>query len=186
MSATLCFGVFSWRTWRFGVSLRGLGSASVWLLGFYMFCMCPLFSLHRVQMCFAFSLGSSPLVLFSLWHISSMLTLCSVVSVILLVPVTVFVPVSCPDVAGAVLVGGVVLLFVLDMHFLALCGSCSYGLLLDAALLLTVGSFLLAVELFYLQSTIVGFVLTIGAFLLTLLAFFTYNWIFLLAVGKCI
>ena len=40
--------------------------------------------------------------------------------------------------------------------------------LLDAALLLTIGSFLLAVELFYLQLTILAFLLTIGAFWLTI------------------
>ena len=37
----------------------------------------------------------------------------------------------------------------------------------DAAFLLTVGSFLLTVELCSLQSTIVAFLLTVGAFLLT-------------------
>ena len=37
----------------------------------------------------------------------------------------------------------------------------------DAAFLLTVGSFLLTVELFYLQLTVLAFFLTIGAFLLT-------------------
>ena len=43
---------------------------------------------------------------------------------------------------------------------------------LDAAFLLTVGSFLLTVELFYLQSIIVASILTVGALLLTVLAFF--------------
>ena len=38
--------------------------------------------------------------------------------------------------------------------------------------LLTVGSFLLTVELFYLQLTILAFLLTIGAFPLTALAFY--------------
>ena len=38
------------------------------------------------------------------------------------------------------------------------------------------GSFLLTVELFYLQLTIGAFLLTVGAFLLTVLAFFTYKW----------
>ena len=42
----------------------------------------------------------------------------------------------------------------------------------DQAFLLTVGSFLLTVELFYLQLAILAFLLTIGAFLLlTVLAF---------------
>ena len=48
---------------------------------------------------------------------------------------------------------------------------------MDAAFLLTVGSFLLTVELFYLQSTSLAFLLTIGAFSLTVLfSFFTYSW----------
>ena len=38
---------------------------------------------------------------------------------------------------------------------------------MDAAFLLTVGSFLLTVELFYLQSTFLAFSPTVGAFLLT-------------------
>ena len=38
---------------------------------------------------------------------------------------------------------------------------------MDAAFLLTVGRFLLTVELSYLQLTILAFLLTIGAFLLT-------------------
>ena len=42
----------------------------------------------------------------------------------------------------------------------------------DAAFLLTVGSFLLTVELFYLQLLNLAFLLTIGAFLLTILAFY--------------
>ena len=42
--------------------------------------------------------------------------------------------------------------------------------LLDAAFLLTVGSFLLTVELSYLQLTILAFLLTVGAFRLTILA----------------
>ena len=36
--------------------------------------------------------------------------------------------------------------------------------------MLTIGSFLLTVELFYLQSTILAFLLPVGAFLLTILA----------------
>ena len=40
----------------------------------------------------------------------------------------------------------------------------------DAALLLTVGSFLLTVKLIYLQLTTLAFLLTVGAFLLTVLA----------------
>ena len=40
--------------------------------------------------------------------------------------------------------------------------------MMDAALLLTVGSFLLAVELFYLQLTILALLLTIGVFLLVI------------------
>ena len=39
--------------------------------------------------------------------------------------------------------------------------------ILDAAFLLTVGSFLLTVEHFYSQLTILAFLLTVGAFLLT-------------------
>ena len=53
--------------------------------------------------------------------------------------------------------------------------------------MLTVGSsrnFLLAVELFYLQSTILVFLLTAGAFLLTILAFFAYSWSFFAYSGK--
>ena len=41
----------------------------------------------------------------------------------------------------------------------------------DAAFLLTVGGFLLTVELFYLQLTNLAFLLTVGALLLTALAF---------------
>ena len=40
--------------------------------------------------------------------------------------------------------------------------------LLDAAFLLTVGSLLLTVELFYLQLTILACLLAVGAFLLTM------------------
>ena len=40
----------------------------------------------------------------------------------------------------------------------------------NAAFLLTVGSFLLTVELFYLQLTVLASLLTVGAFLLTTLA----------------
>ena len=43
---------------------------------------------------------------------------------------------------------------------------------MDAAFLLTIGSFLLIVELFYLQLTILASLLTVGAFLLTVLASF--------------
>ena len=42
----------------------------------------------------------------------------------------------------------------------------------DLAFLLTVGSFLLTVELFYLQLTILAFLLTVGAFPLTFSAFY--------------
>ena len=60
--------------------------------------------------------------------------------------------------------------------------------ILDAAFLLTVGSFLLTLELFiffvfYLQLTILAFLLAVGAFLLTVLAslltvgaFFCVQW----------
>ena len=48
---------------------------------------------------------------------------------------------------------------------------------LDAAFVLTVGSFLLTMELFYLQLIILAFLLTVGAF-------FAYNLSFLLAVGS--
>ena len=57
----------------------------------------------------------------------------------------------------------------------------------DVAFLLTVRSFLLTVDLFYLQLTILAFLLTVRSFLLTVelfclqltsLAFFTYNWSF--------
>ena len=41
---------------------------------------------------------------------------------------------------------------------------------LDAAFLLTVGSFLLTVELFYLQLTALALLLAVGAFSLTVLA----------------
>ena len=59
---------------------------------------------------------------------------------------------------------------------------------LDAAALLTVGSFLLTVELFYLQLTILTFLdlHTVGAFLLTLLALSLAVGAFLVTVGKCI
>ena len=42
----------------------------------------------------------------------------------------------------------------------------------DAAFLLTIGSFLLTVELFYLQLTNLAFLLTVGAFPLTIWAFY--------------
>ena len=53
--------------------------------------------------------------------------------------------------------------------------------------LLTVGSFLLTVELFYLQLTILAFLLTIESFfVLTALAFLALQLErFLLTVGKC-
>ena len=54
----------------------------------------------------------------------------------------------------------------------------------DAAFLLTVGSFLLTVELFYSQLTILVFLLTVGAFLLTVLASLTYSWSFFAYSGK--
>ena len=62
------------------------------------------------------------------------------------------------------------------------------GLLLrlDAAFLLTVGSFLLTVELFYLQLTNLAFLLPVGAFSLTLLACLLRVGTFLLIVGKYI
>ena len=58
----------------------------------------------------------------------------------------------------------------------------------DAAFWLTIGSFLLTVELFYLQLTILAFSLTIGAFLLTILAFFSSLTVgaFWLTAGKCV
>ena len=56
----------------------------------------------------------------------------------------------------------------------------------DAAFLLTVGSFLLTVELFYLQLTNLAFLLTIGGFLLKALASFLTVGAFLLTVGKCV
>ena len=62
----------------------------------------------------------------------------------------------------------------------ALCGIW----ILDAAVLLTVGSFLLTMELFYSQLTIIAVALTVGAFSLTALAFFTYNWSFFGYSGK--
>ena len=58
---------------------------------------------------------------------------------------------------------------------------------LDAAVLLTVGSFLLAVKLFYLQLCLGALLLTItvGALLLTIGAFLLTSEAFLLTVGKC-
>ena len=50
--------------------------------------------------------------------------------------------------------------------------------------MLTVGSFLLTAELFYLQLSILASLLTIGAFLLTALAFFTYSWSFFAYSGN--
>ena len=49
---------------------------------------------------------------------------------------------------------------------------------------LQLGSFLLTVELFYLQLTILAFLLTVGASLLTALVFFTYSWSFCSYSGK--
>ena len=54
----------------------------------------------------------------------------------------------------------------------------------DAAFLLTVGSFLLTVELFCLQLTNLAFILTVGAFLLTILALFLTVGAFLTYNGK--
>ena len=50
--------------------------------------------------------------------------------------------------------------------------------------MLTVGSFLLTVELFYLQLTILASLLTVGAFLLTGLTSLLTVGAFLLTVGK--
>ena len=47
-------------------------------------------------------------------------------------------------------------------------------------------SFLLTVELFYLQLKILAFLLTVGAFLLTLLASLLTLGALLLTVGKCV
>ena len=55
---------------------------------------------------------------------------------------------------------------------------------LDAAFLLTVGSLLLTVELFYLQLTSLAFLLAVGAFLLTILAYLLTIGAFLLTVVK--
>ena len=52
--------------------------------------------------------------------------------------------------------------------------------------MLTVGSFLVTLELFYLQLTILAFLLTVGALLLTFLAFSLAVGAFLLTVGKCV
>ena len=56
----------------------------------------------------------------------------------------------------------------------------------NAACLLTEGSFLLIVELLYLQLTILAFLLTIGAFSLTILPFLLTIGAFLLTLGKCV
>ena len=58
----------------------------------------------------------------------------------------------------------------------------------DAAFLLTIGSFLLMVELFYLQLCLGPFFAYNLRFLAYICSFFTYNWsFFLLAVGgKCV
>ena len=69
--------------------------------------------------------------------------------------------------------------------------DCSDGILAeplqrDAAFVLTVGSLLLAMELFYLQLTILASLLAVGAFLLTVLAFVLTVGAFLLTVGKCV
>ena len=58
---------------------------------------------------------------------------------------------------------------------------------LDAAFLLTVGSFLLAVEHFYLQLTISAFLLRARAFSLFVtynFSFFTYSWSFFAYSGE--
>ena len=52
--------------------------------------------------------------------------------------------------------------------------------------MLTVGSFLLTVELSYLQLTSLAFSLTVEAFLLRALAFSLTVEAFLLTVGKCV
>ena len=57
---------------------------------------------------------------------------------------------------------------------------------MDAAFLLTVGSFLLTAELFYFQLTILASLLQIGAFLLTILASLLTVGAFLLTVGQCV
>ena len=57
---------------------------------------------------------------------------------------------------------------------------------MDAAFLLTVGSFLPTVELFYLQLTILAFLLTVGALLLAVLAFLLTVGALLLTVAKCV
>ena len=57
----------------------------------------------------------------------------------------------------------------------------------DAAFLLTVGSFPLAVEFFFnLQLAISILLLTIGVFLLTALAYLLTVGVFCLQVGKCV
>ena len=66
-----------------------------------------------------------------------------------------------------------------------------YNRFLDATCLLTVGSFLLTVELFDSQLTILEFLLTTGAFSLTIFGLFYLQleflfFFFLLAVGKCV
>ena len=59
------------------------------------------------------------------------------------------------------------------------CNSSPYGFNLDAAFLLTVGSFLLAVELSCLQLTNLAFLLTAGVFFFTYsFSFSTYSWSF--------
>ena len=55
---------------------------------------------------------------------------------------------------------------------------------MDAAFLLTIGSSLLTVELFYLQLTILACLLAIEASLLTILSFFAYSWSFFAYSGK--
>ena len=56
--------------------------------------------------------------------------------------------------------------------------------ILDAAFLLTVGSFLLTGELFYLQLTSLVFFTYSWNFFAYNFSFFTYSWSFLLTVGK--
>ena len=57
-------------------------------------------------------------------------------------------------------------------------------LYLDAAFLLTVGSFLLTVELFYSQLTILAFFTYNWSFFACSFSFFTYNWSFFAYSGR--
>ena len=60
------------------------------------------------------------------------------------------------------------------------------GSLKGCSFLLTVGRFLLTIELLDLQSTILASLLTIGAFLLIAFAFLLTVGAFLLVGGKCV